>query len=124
MAKKKILFVDDEVDFLKMVKLNLEATGAYEVRTESKGLNALTAVRQFRPDVIFLDVVMPDLDGGEVLEQLKVEPELKNIPVVFLTAIVTEKEVSNHGQIAGRSFIAKPISTAKLIDCITSTLGG
>jgi CheY-like chemotaxis protein len=119
MLRKKILIIDDEESFCKLVKLNLEETGKYEVRTESQSINAISAVKEFKPDLILLDIVMPNVDGGEISHKLRSDDELKNIPIVFLTAIVTEREVRDqNGIIAGRPFLAKPVSVDKLIYCI------
>lgn len=68
---KKILVVDDEVVLTKMVKMNLERTGKYEVRTENSGSKALQAVRDFKPDLIFMDVMMPDMSGDEVIAEIR-----------------------------------------------------
>lgn len=124
MCKKKILIVDDEEAFGKMVRLNLEETGDYEVRVESKGEHALEAIKEFKPDMIFLDVIMPDVDGGEVARQIRTEESLKQIPVVFLTAIIKEKEVIQKSIIAGHPYpcIAKPVTVAKLIECINKNV--
>lgn len=122
-GKKKILIVDDEEDFGKMVKLNLERTGEYDVKCETRGANAVGAAKEFVPDLIFLDVIMPDVDGGEVMAQLKDNAAVKNIPIVFLTAIITDREATQQeGIVAGRPFLAKPITTAKLIACIAKHL--
>lgn len=119
MEKKKILLVDDEEAFGRMVKLNLEKTGEYEVKIETKGAQALDSVKEFRPDLILLDIVMPDVDGAEIARQIESEEALKNIPLVFLTAIAKEDEVvSEGGIIGGYPFIAKPVTTEKLIDSI------
>ena len=119
MDKKKILIIDDEKSFNELVKKNLELTGDYEVRTENKGVLALAAAREFKPDLIFLDVIMPDVDGTEVAERLKSEEGLKNIPLIFLTAIVKEDEIaSSQGVRGGQPFIAKPVTTEKLIEYI------
>jgi CheY-like chemotaxis protein len=119
MVKKKILVVDDEEGFTKLVKLNLERTGRYEVRTESKGLLGLAAAKEYKPDLIFLDIIMPDLDGGDVCYQLENDKETKSIPIVFLTAVAKKEEVrENWGTIGGHPFIAKPVSARELIDCI------
>lgn len=64
--EKKILIVDDEEDFTKLIKLNLERTGEYEVEIENGGLRGLAAAREFKPDLILLDILMPDMEGGEV----------------------------------------------------------
>lgn len=124
MDAKKILIIDDEENFAAMVKMNLEEVGGYNVLTESKGLRAVSTVRQFKPDMIFLDIIMPDLSGVDIFAELKQDPVLSKIPVVFLTAIVSDKEVENkRGLIGGRPFLAKPVTTEKLIECIHLTLG-
>jgi len=118
-AKKKILVVDDEKDFTAMIKLNLGERGNYEVKTENKGADALAAARKFKPDLIFLDIIMPDMDGGAVLFQLKGDIMTRDIPVVFLTAIMTESEVvSSDNIVSGYPFLAKPVSVKKLIECV------
>ena len=123
-ARKKIMFVDDEEGFLKMVKLNLEGKGEYEVLTVTNGNEAVKAACLFRPDMIFLDVIMPEVDGGAVLAELEATPELKHIPVVFLTAILTQVEINAQGgkHVSGRDFLAKPVTTAKLIEYIKKYL--
>ena len=119
MLKKKILVVDDEESFCRLVKLNLEETGKYEVKTENQSINAIRAVKEFKPDLILLDIVMPNVDGSVISQQLRSDEEFKNIPIVFLTAIVTESEVKDrNGFISGRPFLAKPMPVNKLIDCI------
>ena len=121
MRKKKILVIDDEEAFGQMVKLNLEETGEYAVMVETKGAQAFAVTKIFKPDIIFLDIVMPDVDGGEIAHQIESDKELKSIPIVFLTAIIKEDELnSQEGIIAGRphDFIAKPVTADKLIDCI------
>jgi len=123
MSKKKILLIDDEANFTELVKLNLEETGMYEVRAENNGKDGIAATEEFKPDLIFLDVIMPDMDGGDVAQEIKSNPQTEDIPIVFLTALVQEKEVtSKQGNIAGRSFLAKPVSVEKLIECIRQNI--
>ncbi|HTL49008.1 MAG TPA: response regulator [Verrucomicrobiae bacterium] len=118
MAKKKILVVDDEEAFGEIVKLNLEFTGEYEVFTEKRGKEAVGAARRFRPDLIILDVLMPDMDGPTVLKELKKDKELKDIPVVFLTALVPKKE-AGAGVMKNQPFVAaKPIGGDELLDLV------
>jgi DNA-binding response OmpR family regulator len=121
--KTKILIVDDEKSFSGLVKLSLEATGNYDVQVENQGSRGFAAARSFIPDLILLDVVMPDASGSQVASQLKDNPSTKDIPVVFLTALVSEGEVSSQGGvIGGYPFIAKPVTISKLIDCIQANL--
>jgi CheY-like chemotaxis protein len=117
--KKKILMVDDEQDFTKMVKLNLEETGEYAVMVENNSKKAFMAAKEFKPDLILLDVMMPGMDGGDVASELRSDDTLKDIPVVFLTAIIRGDEINSpDGSIGGHPFIAKPVSVKDLIKCI------
>jgi len=113
--KKRILVVDDEPAFTRMIKLNLEQTGRYEVRTENLGRKTIEAAREFRPDLILLDVMMPGMLGSEIAAQLQADPELRAIKFVFLTAVVTKEEaLRSNSQIGGHTFLAKPISADDL----------
>jgi CheY-like chemotaxis protein len=113
--KKRILVVDDEPAITRMVKLNLEQTGRYEVRTENLGRMAIAAAREFRPDLILLDVMMPGMLGSDIAAQLQADPELRAIKFIFLTAMVTKEEaLRSSGQIGGQTFVAKPISADDL----------
>lgn len=120
---KKILVVDDEPSLTRLIKANLERTGRYVVRTENQGAKAIEAARQFRPDLIFLDVMMPDMNGGDIAAALQEDLQLCNIPHVFLTAIVTHDETFPTGsQIGGHLFLAKPVKTEELITTIEKVL--
>jgi CheY-like chemotaxis protein len=122
--KKRILAVDDEPAITRMIKLILEQTGLYEVRTENKGARAIESARQFQPDLILLDLVMPDMLGSDIGAQLEKDPKLSAIRVVFLTALVTkDEELSSGGQISGKTFVAKPVSKDELCRVIEEHLG-
>ena len=116
MAKVKILVVDDEESLTRMLKLNLEETGEYEVMTENQGAKTLAVAHEFKPALILLDVMMPDMMGSEVAEEILAEDELKDIKIIFLTALVSkQEEAAADGHIAGRSFLAKPVKMDELI---------
>ena len=113
--KKRILVVDDEPYITRLIKRILELTGRYEVRTENVGRRAIEAAREFRPDLILLDVMMPGMPGSEIGTQLQADPELRAIKFVFLTALVTKDEaLKSTGQIGGQAFVAKPIGADEL----------
>lgn len=116
--KKKILIIDDEVSFARMVKLNLEKAG-FDVRVENRAANAVAAAREFRPDLVLLDVIMPGMDGGDVANQIKRDRNLRGTPIVFLTATVSKHEAGDVGlNSGGELFLAKPVSVEALIQCI------
>ena len=121
MASKRIFIVDDESGFTRLLKLTLEKSGRFVVREENDGARAWLAAREFQPDIIFLDIVMPKIDGGGVAQQIRSDPALAHVPIVFLTAIVSETE---GGQtIGGFPFIAKPVSLEAITRCIEEHLG-
>jgi DNA-binding response OmpR family regulator len=123
MSKKRILLIDDEPDFTNLLKLFLEKTGDYDVKEENRGEHALAAARAFRPDLILLDVMMPDTDGGQVAARLMADAKLKDTPVVFLTAVVAEEEAKRRqGRIGGRPFIAKPAGPEEILSSIEEHL--
>ena len=119
MSKKRILLVDDEKSFTNLLKLNLEETGAFEVRVENWAEDALAAAQAFKPDLIFLDIIMPRLPGGDVAAQIKADPALRHTPIVFLTAAVRKHQVEeNDGIICDLPCLAKPVTVEAVIDAI------
>ena len=119
MAKKRILLVDDEKSFTNLLKLNLEETGAYQVRVENWAEDACAAAREFKPDLVLLDIIMPRMPGGNVAAQIKKDPQLKDTPIVFLTAAVRPHQVEEHeGIICDFPCLAKPASVEKVIEII------
>ena len=123
--KKRILVVDDEASITRLLKLNLEQTGDYQVRTENRPKAALAAAEEFRPDLVFLDVMMPDLDGGDLASHFQASPFTKDVPIVFLTATVTREEVrARHGVVGGLPFLAKPVNLHEVLSCLERHLGG
>ena len=122
MDKKKILVIDDETAITKFLKLMLERSGRYEVQCEGEGGRAVPAAKVFKPDLILLDVNLPDAQGGEVSSLLQEEPSLRNIPIVFLTGMVSQDEVQAGMTIGGRPAMAKPIDVERLVECIEKNL--
>jgi len=119
MHKKKILLIDDEEDFCFFVKLNLERTGEYQVFTATDGIEGIRLAKQLKPDLIFLDIVMPKMDGGRVAEILLEDESTKNIPFVFVTAMISDNNLAGYGgEIDGRDFITKPAASKSLIEKI------
>jgi CheY-like chemotaxis protein len=122
--RKKILLVDDEKDFCFFVKGNLERTGLFHVTATTKARDGLTFARQKRPDLILLDICMPDMSGDEVAEAIREQPETDGIPIIFLTAVLTKKETSGEilKEIGGQKFLAKPVTTKELVAAINAVV--
>ncbi|MFC1704366.1 two-component system response regulator [Candidatus Omnitrophota bacterium] len=119
--KKKILLVDDEEDTLLHLG-NILKRNNYEVVTTSQGRDAISLAKQNTPNVIILDVLMPDMDGAEVAATLEQDPSTKDIPIIFLTGIFT-KEEEFPGKKTGKRFaIAKPVASEELLATIAQVI--
>lgn len=119
------MVVDDEEGFTKLLKMNLEKTGDYEVRVENKSTRALDVAREFQPDVVLLDIVMPDMDGGDVAAQFQNDPVLRKVPIIMLTALVAEGETSSGSvaQAGTMNVLPKPVNMKILLACLVDALG-
>lgn len=114
--KTKIMIVDDEVDFTRLIKTTLENLGGYEVRAANRAQDAVPLAKIFKPDFVLLDVVMPDGHGGDIAAAMASDPELKKIPVSFLTAAIKRNELGGpDGVVGGSNFIAKPVTLNDLV---------
>jgi two-component system phosphate regulon response regulator PhoB len=123
--KKRIMIIDDEAGITRLLKLNLELTSLYEVCAENDPDTALAAARKFRPDLILLDVFMPGITGDELASQFRAVSELKDVPIVFLTAAIKPAEVrAHHGHIGPDFFLAKPVDLNQVLACLKAHLPG
>lgn len=122
MHKKRILIIDDDENFAYLVKMNLEHTGKYELKVESRPKFSLSDVMLFQPDLIVLDVVMFSMSGFDVASALKEHVFSKHIPVIFLTATLSEKDKVSDIILKGYPALAKPITANKLIECIEKNI--
>jgi CheY-like chemotaxis protein len=124
MNKNRILVIDDNPMATRMTRLTIERTGSYEVRELNDPAQALDTAREFRPELILLDVCMPDIEGSEVAETINNDPEFADTPIIFLTCIVTPSEAGKNGRLViGRhEYIAKPARPDNLIACIEENL--
>jgi len=121
MNERRVMIIDDEPGFTRLLKLTLENTGRFKVLEENIGTRAWMTAREFNPEIIFIDVVMPEIDGGDVAQQIRSDPLLSHIPIVFLTAIVSAKEGGH--EIGGFPFLAKPVSLEAIMQSIEHECG-
>ncbi|HZO86687.1 MAG TPA: response regulator [Chthonomonadaceae bacterium] len=127
MSKRIILAVDDEPTWTRLIKINLERAG-YEVHTANDGVEALNRLTTMKaearkPDLILLDITMPYMDGFEMLHRMKEDPEIKDIPVIVLTARSRDSDIL-HGQEAGAvRYLPKPPHPKDLLTYVREALG-
>jgi len=120
--ERRILIVDDDRDSTHVIKILLEKTGPYLVLEENDAAKAHQTVRNFRPDLILLDIIMPKVDGGDLAAQIEADPGLQRTPIIFLTALVTKAEAKAGLRIQGHPVLAKPINIPELINRIDENL--
>src|SRR5579884_544517 len=118
---KKILVVDDESDVTELVAYHLKAKG-FQVETVNDPNSSIGLARSFLPDLVILDVMMPDLNGIQICRMLRADPKLKRVPVVFLTAKAEEADRIAGLETGADDYLSKPFSTKELVLRIQSIL--
>ena len=111
---KKILVIDDEREFCFLIKDMLEVSGKYRVIIATDGRSGIKATFDHRPDLILLDIMMPGLDGFEVLKRLKENIRTQSIPVIMLTARDDEESKTEAAQLYNEAYLVKPVEMAVL----------
>jgi two-component system alkaline phosphatase synthesis response regulator PhoP/two-component system response regulator VicR len=114
MANRRILVVDDERHIVRLVQVNLERAG-YEVLTAYDGIEAMEKVKTESPDMVVLDVMMPRMDGFEVLKNLQADPRYQNIPVIMLTAKAQDADIFKGWASGVSSYLTKPFNPRELL---------
>lgn len=119
---KKILIADDKPEVLELVRVSLESED-YQIIDASDGKEALEKIRLEKPDLVLLDIVMPKMDGFEVLRNLKKEPGTKEIPIILLTAKGQKIDQEKGQRFGAAGYIIKPFSPSELLRKIEEVLG-
>tara|TARA_R110002096_G_scaffold200639_13_gene384759 strand:+ start:13462 stop:13833 length:372 start_codon:yes stop_codon:yes gene_type:complete len=122
---KRVLLIDDEVDFTELAQVALERSGEFELRTLNDARNALDVAREFKPDLIVSDIVMPNKDGAELVRELKQDPVLKAIPVIVMSALLNENAIAYKeiGELDVAEILEKPIKLGQLRERMREALG-
>jgi two-component system alkaline phosphatase synthesis response regulator PhoP len=119
--KKRILLIEDEEDIAALIKLQAELSG-YKLHVEVDGLNGLRAVEREKPDLVLLDIMLPGQNGFDVCRKIKTNPDLKNIPIIILTAKSEEIDVMLGLELGADDYVAKPFSPKVLMSRIKAVL--
>jgi CheY-like chemotaxis protein len=113
-ALKSILYVEDDLMVRTTAKLVMEVLGKFDVRECSSGREALVAARDFQPDLILLDVLMPELDGVNTLAMLRRMPHLADVPALFVTGLTSEADLQRYMDAGAIGVIPKPVMPMRL----------
>lgn len=121
MAQRKILIVDDELSILIPLQFLMEKSGYQAVLAQS-GKEAIDKITESKPDLILLDIMLPDLDGYEIFEIIRSNQEWQSIKVIFLTAKNREVDIARGLTLGAEAYITKPFSNARLVEKIRQLL--
>ena len=122
MALTRGMLVEDDADIQTVVRLSLKMRGVTDVLVVENGEECLARMREFRPDVILLDVMMPKLDGYETCRRLKENPATREIPVIFLTAKTQHYEIEKGLGMGAMGYLTKPFDPMKLYEQVMELL--
>ena len=115
MSKGKVLIIDDEIDLLETMRSRLDASG-YDVATSNDGINGMEKAKEFQPDLIILDIMMPGIDGFETLKNFKSEASIKHIPIVVFSCGSEEEEWANRAfELGSVGYVVKPFDSDALL---------
>ena len=124
MSGRQILVIDDDESIRDVTQLSLERLGGWQVSTAASGSDGLAKAAAERPDVILLDVMMPEMDGPSTLGRLRAHPLTQGIPVIFLTAKVRRADLEGFARLGAAAVIAKPFDPMSLSAQILMVLDG
>ncbi|MBU2103332.1 MAG: response regulator [Candidatus Omnitrophica bacterium] len=122
MGKRKVMVIDDEENFLKIIKLNLEGTGQYEVLALSNAENILDELHRFKPDIIFLDLLMPSIGGIEICEELNRDALGSKTPIIIVSGLDKEQDKLKAYKLGVIDYLNKPIDLKTMLNVIDKAL--
>ena len=115
-GKRKALVVDDDQDLVELIRDTLEADGRFEVRVANNGFDAGMMVKEYHPDVIVLDVMLPDINGKEVCQRIRTDPAMDDVKIICISGMVEQDKISDLKSAGANDFMQKPFDTQKLVD--------
>jgi DNA-binding response OmpR family regulator len=121
-GKRKALLVDDDLELVELIRDHLEADGRFEVRVANNGFEAGMMVKEYHPDVVVLDVMLPDINGREVCQRIRGDESLSDVRVVCISGMVEEDKISDLMAAGANEFLQKPFELDTLVDVMCRQL--
>ena len=121
-GKKKVLIVDDDPEIVELIADVLSRDGRFEIKSASSGYDAGIATQRFRPELILLDYMLPDVNGNVVCQTIRQNPEFENIKIIIVSGVIKQDEISELLKAGAEGFIKKPFNITELIDKIADVL--
>jgi excisionase family DNA binding protein len=121
-GRKKVLIVDDDAEIVELISDVLMRDGHYEIRTASSGYEAGMVTQQFRPDLILLDYMLPDVNGNIVCQTIRSNPEFENTRIIIVSGVIKQDEIDQLLRCGAEDFIRKPFDISELTEKVSATL--
>ncbi len=121
-GKKKILIVDDDAEIVELIVDVLVRDGRFETKTAASGYEAGISTQQFRPDLILLDYMLPDVNGNVVCQTIRKNPEFEDIKIIIVSGVIKQDEIDQILKAGAEDFVKKPFNIVELIDKIDAVL--
>jgi len=121
-GKKKVLVVDDDAEIVELISDILTRDGRFDIRTASSGYEAGMATQQFRPDLILLDYMLPDVNGNVVCQTIRSNPEFENTRIIIVSGVIKQEEIDQLLRSGAENFIRKPFTIAELTEKVAAAL--
>lgn len=121
-GKKKMLIVDDDQDLVDLLADAFQRDGRFEIRTANNGFDAGMQVKEFRPDVVILDVMLPDINGREVCQRVRSDKTLDTVKIICISGMVEQEKISDLRAAGANDFMQKPFGTEKLVERVCDLL--
>ena len=121
-GKRKVLLVDDDVDLVEMLTKVLEEDGRFEVRVANNGFDAGMMVKEYRPDLIILDVMLPDINGKEVCQRVRMDHSLEDVRIICISGMIEDDKIADLREAGANDFLHKPFEIDELINRMCSQL--
>jgi excisionase family DNA binding protein len=122
-GKRKVLVVDDDIELVELICTVLEGDGRFEARSVNNGFDAGMMVREYRPDLIVLDVMLPDINGKEVCMRVRNDNSLEDVKIVCISGMVEADKIADLKAAGADDFLQKPFETEKLIEKLCALMG-
>ncbi len=121
-GKRKVLIVDDDAEIVELISDILTREGGFEIRTASSGYEAGMITQQFRPDLILLDYMLPDVNGNVVCRTIRKNPEFENTRIIIVSGVIKQEEIEQLLKSGAEDFVHKPFTISELMDKVTAAL--
>ena len=121
-GKRKVLIVDDDAEIVELISDILSREGGFEIRTASSGYEAGMITQQFRPDLILLDYMLPDVNGNVVCQTIRKNPEFENTRIIIISGVIKQDEIDQLLRAGAQEFLKKPFNISDLLDKVNAAL--